>query len=101
MVFPPLPRVIQGMSGPITILRPVRLTKELGAHGSWEYLSRRIRVQGTLERRMAWETLIHEMAHAALWDNGFPIDGELEERLCDLWASSMTHLVEHLVTERE
>lgn len=89
------------MSGPIEVNRPIQIGKRLGAMGTWEYQSRRIRVQGNLPRRIAWETLLHEMAHAALWDNGFPVDGELEERLCDLWSSSMIHVVEHLCQDED
>ena len=102
VTFPPLPPRLHGLSGEITILRPVQLSKKLGAVGVWEYEHRRIRVQGSLPRRLAWEVLLHELAHAAITDSGIQVENEKdEERWADAMASAFMHVVTHLVTERE
>ncbi len=66
--FPPIPRVVEGIAGPMRVDRPVNLPDR--EFGLFEFETRRIVVKATLPRDVAWSTLFHEMTHAALWDSG-------------------------------
>jgi hypothetical protein len=81
------------MAGPITIHRPVHLGNKMGAMGTFECETRRIRVQATLSRQVAIAVMLHEAVHAALYDAGLHFEEVNEEQLCDSVASAMMHLI--------
>ena len=90
------------MAGPIRVVRPIRVG--LDAFGLWECEDRRIRVQARCARGVAWQILLHELIHAALYDAGCVVldlpgekAGDREEVVCDVVGSAMMHVVAHLV----
>lgn len=87
--WPPLPKTIQGLAGPIRVLRPVRLDDD--DWGGWHPEERVIRVRSTLNREVAWHTMLHELTHAMLDDSGLPMPDSLVEIFCDTNASAMLH----------
>jgi len=91
MTFPPLPRVIHGLGGPIRVLRPVRLVDD--DWGGWHPLERVIRIRSTLGREVAWHTLYHEATHAMLDDSGIPVPPAMVEMVCDTNASAMLNVL--------
>lgn len=94
--WPPLPKVVQGLAGPIRILRPVTIAgggKRKVVLGEWSMLERVIRVKATLSREVAWQTLLHELLHAAMDDGGVNLPERLEEPVSDAGSSGMLHLL--------
>jgi hypothetical protein len=89
--WPRLPKVVQGIGGPIRVLRPVRLVDD--DWGGWSPEERVIRIRATLSREVAWHTLLHELTHAMVDDSSLPIPEALVETLCDLNAGAMSHPV--------
>jgi hypothetical protein len=93
--WPPLPRSIQGLSGPIRVLRPIRLQD--GHEGLWQPHSRTISVRSTLPREYAWSVLLHELCHANEHDGGYQLLETKDLSVPDLLASGMMHVIRHLL----
>jgi len=94
-MLPPLPRVIQGLAGPITVERPAKIvTDGCEREGEWDPFRRRIRVLVSLPRRYAWAALIHELVHAAEKDAGYTLPETATVAVHDAIASGMLHLIE-------
>jgi len=91
MTWPPLPRTVMGLGGPIRVLRPVRLTDD--DWGGWHPEERVIRVRSTLKREVAHHTLLHELFHAWIDDAGLPVPEAFVETYCDTGASAMMHVM--------
>lgn len=91
MKFPPLPRTVDGLLGPIPVRRTRDMVFESGepVGGLWYPDRREIVVGVCRSRAMAWFHLLHEKAHADFDEYGvkFP-STELEERACDSVAIS-------------
>lgn len=95
MTWPPLPRVVQGLAGPITIDRPLVCDPSQPTNvGLWLWEERRILIRSTLKRKAAWHILLHELTHAALEDAGVTgLTYHKEESVCEAVASGMMHLL--------
>jgi len=98
MKWPPLPRRMQGVGGPVVVKRRKGLLTEdrREAWGLWDAEHRTIWIAPGLPREMQWRVLYHELMHVALSDSGLenvlPADGV--EALCDAVASA--RIVERL-----
>lgn len=106
MTYPKLPTTIGGLAGPIRIDRPARIRDDGPDHldrttmADWDEWARRIRVTGTVDRRLAIHLLLHELVHAALDDAGIALkDSDQEEAVCQSVASAMMHVAEWLLAE--
>lgn len=93
--WPPLPKQIHGLSGPIRILRPIQLPH--GNEGWWDAHRRTISVRSTLPREYAWGVLLHELCHANEHDGGYQLLETKELSVPDLLASGMMHVVRYLL----
>ena len=98
MKWPPLPRRMQGVGGPVVVKRRKALLTEDGreAWGLWDAEHRTIWIAPRLPLQMQWRVFYHELMHVALSDSGlenvWPADGV--EALCDAVASA--RIVERL-----
>lgn len=101
--FPAIPRLIQGLAGPITVTRPAKITAPDGSErvGEWDAEQRVIRVVVSLPRRYAWVTFLHEVAHAAETDSGHYLNETKAASPHDAIAAGMLHVVEHLVVVKD
>ena len=97
MSWPALPKKVQGLGGPIRVLRPVRLDED--AWGHWFPEERIIHIRSTLPRETAWHTLLHELSHAMLDDASIPMAEELMETFCDLNAGAMLQAMRCLLPQ--
>jgi Zn-dependent peptidase ImmA (M78 family) len=97
--WPKLPAEVNGLAGPIRILRPVQM-KDKDQTGEWDQEARVIRIKGTLTREAAWHTLLHELAHAAVDEAGVTLPKRFEEPVAESVASGMLHVVRLLLTQR-
>lgn len=100
LTWPPLPRKVGGLSGPIRVRRPPRVERTSNGDvimGLWKTQEREVLVKGTLRREVAWRILLHELAHAALDDAGVSMSNKQEESVVDTVASGMLHVVRYLV----
>lgn len=90
--WPPIPAVVQGMGGPITVKITPNLKDEDGAElwGSWEQHIRTIQIDSAAPPEYRWHTLGHELCHAALGDSGLvnEIEEKQAEALCDALGSA-------------
>lgn len=90
--WPPLPAVVQGLAGPITVKITVGLEDEEGAElwGSWEQNTRLIEIDSEASPEFRWHTLGHELCHATLGDSGheYLLEEKQIEALCDALATS-------------
>lgn len=99
--WPPIPRYIEGLAGPIRVV--VRRVEEFKADdgdpcwGLYRPAKRRIDIAGKLPPALRWHSLIHEAAHAWILDCGLQhkVKGEgkdLEDNIevfCDTLASML------------
>jgi len=101
MNWPPLPKRINGLAGPIRIDRPLVVNPLKPTDiGMWLSDERRILVCSTLTREVAWQTLIHELNHAALGEAGCqPMSYWREENVVEACASGMMHVIRFLLTQ--
>lgn len=91
--WPPLPAVVYGAGGPITVALVDAIEPDAGkpagdnsvTWGIWEGHKRLIRIAKTVDRAFQWSVLYHEMTHAALFDAGVTnlLPAEQEECLAD------------------
>lgn len=91
MTYPKLPALVAMPAGPVTVLvKPITLKGEEGAVGWWDADSRTVTISPTLERRLQWATLYHELTHAMLSDSGldYLIDDKMQEALCEANATA-------------
>ncbi len=93
--WPPLPKVVHGAGGPITVkmvtaIEPDPKYPTDTTFGIWESPTRTIRIIETLEPHFMWLTYFHELCHAALADSGVThvLTAESEECLCDSLATA-------------
>lgn len=90
--WPPLPTMVQGLAGPITVKVTVGLKDEGGAElwGSWEQNTRTIEIDSEASPEFRWHTLGHELCHATLGDSGLvnQVEEGLAEALCDAAGSA-------------
>jgi hypothetical protein len=95
--WPPLPDRIEGVAGPIKILRKTGAEMDKGEAkgdnnmGLCQYHTREIWIRRSLKRNVAWHTLVHEIYHAKFYDLGLlqrPRDELLAERMCDCLATA-------------
>ena len=98
--WPPLPKVIQGLAGPIKIDRPMVVdpTDKFCA-GQWVDLDRRVMVVSTANREAAWHLLVHELCHSWLDEAGVLVPKCRQEATCQAIASGVLHLIRHLEEE--
>lgn len=87
--WPALPTTIEGLSGPIRVLRPARTPNQ--CYGEWDPNERLIRVESVLPRETALRFFLHELTHAAVHDAGLEseIPAHLHESLCGAISSQM------------
>lgn len=90
--WPPIPAVVQGMGGPITV-RVIPNPKDEDGNelwGSWEQSTRVIEIDAAAPIEFRWHTLGHELCHAALGDSGLVnvIEEKLVEALCDAFGTA-------------
>ena len=102
MIFPPLPKSIMGLAGPIRIDRPLVVdAKNPKNIGLWLGDERRILVCATLNREVAWQVLLHELNHAALSEAGVsPMSYQKEESVVEACASGFLHVLRHILKEK-
>ena len=102
MIFPPLPKSIQGLAGPIRIDRPLVVDPKNPKNiGLWLGDERRILVCSTLNREVAWQVLLHELNHAALSEAGcHPMSYTREESVVEACASGFMHVLRHILKEK-
>ena len=91
--FPPLPRKVSGIIGPIAVSVVVEVDQseesatvhDARTFGEWFPVERRIRIRKSLAPILQWHTLYHEQCHAWLDDTGarYGIPEDLEERICE------------------
>ena len=91
MKWPPLPRSVMGLGGPIAIVRSRRIV-EVGDEcwGLWDREKRRISILASIPREHQWRTYFHELGHAALTDSGVEelVDDKVHEALVVAIASA-------------
>lgn len=84
------------MGGPITIDRPLHCDPaDPHTRGLWLCLERRILVQSTLRRDIAWRIFFHEYFHACIDDAGVRLTEDQEEAVCDALSSGCLRLLRH------
>lgn len=98
MKWPPLPKNVLGILGPIPVTRVRGLKDPSGRRlgGQWHEERRVIEIEMKVTRATAWFYLFHEKAHADFDEYGctFPEmrdhhgDNPLEERACNAVATS-------------
>lgn len=91
--WPPLPKVVNGAGGPITVELVDAIEPDAGktagdnsvTWGIWEGHKRLIRIVKSVDRSFQWSVLQHELVHAALFDAGVTnlLPPEQEECLAD------------------
>lgn len=103
MKFPPLPRSVEGLLGPIPVKRTRHLICEDGEPmgGLWYEDRREIVVRVCANRATAWFHLFHEKAHADFDEYGvkFPTTA-LEEQACDAVATARLRDLRAALTHR-
>lgn len=91
-VWPPLPRIVGGSRGPITVRIVRRVTGEKGeaCWGTWEQGRRTVRIERGARREHQWAVLFHELVHAAVDDAGLChlLSEDAQETLCDAVATA-------------
>lgn len=90
--WPPLPAVVYGAGGPITVALVDSCKSEKGedAWGTWTPETRAIEIDRKASREHQWRTLGHEVAHAVLADTGLVnlLTDESQEALCDAFGTA-------------
>jgi hypothetical protein len=82
--LPRLPRRVQGILGPIPVVRAMQLVNEgVECNGLWDPNTRTISVRLGLSREKAWHVLYHEQTHADLDESGVILPTKHEEAVCD------------------
>lgn len=90
------------MAGPVNIYRPkLACADDPECLGYWMPEQRRINIRRDLKGRIAWQVLLHELAHVVLFDTGLNTGDEAEERVVDPMASGMMHVVTYLLNEAQ
>ncbi|MEX2155096.1 MAG: hypothetical protein WD825_17255 [Gemmatimonadaceae bacterium] len=94
-LLPALPDHVNSFAGPIAVVMldtiPIAPARAgLTTLGLWDVANRTIwmRQRGIKSRVTLWQVLHHERCHGLLWDAGIEPEPELEERLCDLFATA-------------
>lgn len=97
MSFPPLPRSVQGLAGPIMVKRPLIVDPRCSnTVGEWDALTRSIAVRAMLRRDIGWQIAIHELCHSWLDDAGVHLTRAKEEAVCEAVGSGMMHVLRAL-----
>lgn len=90
--WPPIPAVVQGLGGPITVRVIPAPKDEEGAElwGSWEISTRVIEIDANAPLEFQHHTLYHELCHATLGDSGLVnvIEEKQIEAICDAFGSA-------------
>ena len=90
--WPKLPRVMQGVGGPITVrtIKRVRGDDGVIAYGTWDAGARIIRIEQGSKPAHRWRVLFHEWTHAVLDDSGVAnqLSEAGNETLCDAMATA-------------
>lgn len=82
--LPRLPKFLQGLLGPIPVVRARQIVNEgVDCAGLWDPNTRTVTVLLGLSREKAWHVLIHERTHADLDEAGVVLPRKLEEAVCD------------------
>ena len=92
MSYPPIPTLIRGAGGAITVRR---VKRPRGSNGedcwaTWDDARRAIRLDRDAPLEHQWRVLFHELTHSALHDAGIEnlLDDAGVEAICDAMASS-------------
>lgn len=98
--LPALPAFAFTALGEVPVLRAEEVArKENGVEtmGVADWANRTITVRTELALESAWHTYFHEQAHFLFWDADIEMPPELEERICNCYA---TFRVQEMVTRR-
>lgn len=86
MTWPPIPTLVRGAGGPITVRRVKcpRGSDGEEAWGTWDEGRRAIRLDRNASPDHQWRTLFHELCHAAFDDAGLEavLEDSAQEALC-------------------
>jgi hypothetical protein len=91
--LPPIPASVVSQLGPVPIVWKDSLADGQGnmMMGGFQFIERRIYLSTEVRDQpiVAWQTLLHEECHVALWDSGLQnaIPLMLAQQLCDAFAS--------------
>jgi hypothetical protein len=92
MIWPPIPTLVRGTGGTITVrcVKKVKHTDGTECWGEWDEAKRTIRIDKTAKPEHQWRVLFHELTHAALGDAGIEnlFDPAGVETLCDALATA-------------
>ena len=91
VVYPKLPVRFDALAGEVRLrLRPRTKADGRDAWGSWDENTRVIEIDATALPRHQWQTLYHELAHAALTDSGVEeiLTDQVVEAICDCVATA-------------
>lgn len=100
MKWPLLPKVLEGLAGPIRVDRPpVVDSTDPHIRGLWIATERRVLVQSTLQREVAWQIFAHEACHSWLDDAGVRLPKTKDEAVCDAVAAGVLRLLRSLHVE--
>jgi hypothetical protein len=100
VTFGRLPKVLEGLAGPIRVDRPLVVDPAVPTCvGLWLAHERRILVRSTLKREAAWQIFCHEACHSWLDDAGVRLPSTKEEGACDAVAAGMLRLLRSLHVE--
>jgi hypothetical protein len=96
MKWPKVPRIIEGMAGPVRVrfVRRVRVKGE-SCWGSWQAEKRLITLDASAPREHQWMTFFHEYTHSGLADSGIEMqvsDAGIEA-ICQTAASMQMRLM--------
>lgn len=82
--LPRLPRAVDGLLGPIPVVRmPQCVNEGIDCNGLWDPNTRTITVVSGLALEKAWHVLYHEQTHADLDESGVILSRKQEEAVCD------------------
>ncbi len=96
MVWPPLPTLIRGAGGPITVRRSRTVRPDgVDSWGVWIDSTRTIRIDKTARIEHQWRVLFHELSHAALHDAGLEnaFEDKVVEAIADCMATSAIQIM--------
>lgn len=92
MIWPPLPKVVHGSGGPITVrqIKAPRDDEGVVTDGIWDPRTRTIDLTVSRTAHYKWQIFFHEMMHATLDDSGLGnlLPSESQEALCDAVATA-------------
>lgn len=90
--LPEIPAEIYVPAGAIPVEFNEGLFDRESSMGKFNWLTRNIELEASMELTPAWLTLEHERTHAILMDAGIELEHALEERVCD--AIALARVVE-------